>query len=87
MDLLEEPEKHFIIKKCKKCPFIYRSYYSSNRIYCKHFDAYMKQIELKGKKFPKWCPLDDFIKERCDTIQLKKKKMLDNIKRKKRCRK
>lgn len=88
MDILEELDKHFIVTKCKNCPFISKGYFTAKRIYCKHpsFRG-MKHIELKGKKFPKWCPLGDYTTERCDKIQLKRKKMLDHIKKKKRCRK
>lgn len=87
MDIYEEPNRHFVVEKCSKCPYNYKGYFTARRKYCNHPKARMKQIELRGKKFPKWCPLDVYITERCDNIQLKRKKMLDNIKRKKRCKK
>jgi hypothetical protein len=81
-------DKHFIVYKCTKCPFKYKGYFGGRGNYCNHPNIKgLKTIELKGKKYPKWCPLDDYTTERCDSIQLKRKKMLDSIKRKKRCKK
>jgi len=88
MDIFEEMDKHFIVIKCSKCPFRYKSrYFSRKNWWCNYPDNKgIKLIELKGKKFPKDCPLSDYTTERCDSIQLKRKKMLDSIKKKKRCK-
>jgi hypothetical protein len=88
--------KHFVVLKCDgNCPFNDGGFWGFNkkRRYCmgrdKNGRCLGKEIpkgDFKGNLFPEFCPLDDYEVERCDKIQLRKKKMQDHIKRRKRCR-
>jgi hypothetical protein len=87
-------ERHIIIEKCSKCPFCKVRRYWGHKKCCNYIkngsSCYGKEINhktLKGKKFPEFCPLEKYETERCDKIQLKRKKMKDYIKKRKKCKK
>lgn len=88
--------KHVVVLKCNgDCPYNKRNRWNSRNkrvCYAPNERGYsiLEEIpkgDFKGKLFPEFCPLEDYDVERCDKIQLKKKKMQDHIKRRKRCRK
>lgn len=92
MEMNPEPDKHIVFTKCSECYYHDKTFWFSrkrkDKHYCHHPDIIgVMEIKLRGKRFPKECPLQDYQSEHCNTIQLRKKKMNDYIKQQRKTKK